>query len=132
MADEIQPIQPIKPKRQYHRITPEQVAAFKALERLFGNGSAAVRSQTPTIRNPRHRAFVIRAKANKETAEQFVDTQLQSVAIDAINRIGELVASPDEKIALRSSMYAVDHVRGQATKKSIALTGKLNIQNVLD
>lgn len=113
-------------------MTTEQVAAFKALEALFGNGSAAVRVQTPTIRNVGNRAYRLRKLAQKETAEQFVDSQLQSVAIDAINRIGELVASPDEKIALRSSMYAVDHVRGQATKKSIALTGKLNIQNVLD
>lgn len=98
----------------------------------MGNGSAAVRALTPSVRAVGNRAFRLRKLAKKEDATQFIDNQLQSVAVDGINRIGEAVASPDEKIALKASMYAVDHVRGQATKKSITLHGKANIQSVLD
>lgn len=118
--------------RQYHKITPDQIAGLDALTALLGNGSAAVRALTPSVRNPGDRAYKIRKKAEKESTEVFIDTQLQAIGVDAINRIGEVVASNDEKIALKASTYVVDHIRGQATKKSIALTGKLNIQNVLD
>lgn len=121
-----------KPKRKYHRITSEQMASFTALEALLGNGSAAVRSLTPAVKNAGYRAFVIRKKAKAESSELFINDQLNSVAVDAVNRLGDIVQSPDEKTALKASMYAIDHIRGQATKKSIALTGKLNIQNVLD
>lgn len=120
------------PKRKYHRITAEQMASFQALEALLGNGSAAVRQLTPAVKNAGYRAFVIRKKAKQESPELFINDQLNTVAVDAVNRLGDIVQSPDEKTALKAAMYAIDHIRGQATKKSIALTGKLNIQNVLD
>ena len=121
-----------KTKRKYYRITPAQMASFEALEAMLGNGSAAARVISPGLRQPGHRAFVIRKKAKEENAESFIDTQLQVIAVDAVNGLGELVASADEKTRLKAIMYSIDHIRGQATKKSIALTGKLNIQNVLD
>lgn len=122
----------ITKKRQWNKITPEQIAAFHALEAIFGNGSAAVRKLTPSIANPGNRAFQLRKKTQGENTEQFIDNTLQVVGVDAVNRLGEIVASPDEKTALKAVMYSIDHIRGQATKKSIALTGKFNIQNVLD
>jgi len=121
-----------KQKRQYHKITPEQIAGLEALTALLGNGSAAVRAMTPSVRDPGRRAFNIAKKSKGESAELFIDKQLQAIGIDAINRIGEIVASPDEKTALKAAQYAVDHIRGQATKKSISLVGKANIQNLLD
>lgn len=121
-----------KKVRQYHKITAEQVASLEALSALLGNNTAAVRALTPTIRNPAHRAFTIKKKSREIHTEVFIDETLQLIGVDAINRLGEIVASPDEKTALKASMYAIDHIRGQATKKSIALTGKLNIQNALD
>jgi hypothetical protein len=119
-------------KRAYYRITPEQMASFEALEAMLGNGSAAARAQIPSIKNPGNRAWQLRKKIKEESSEQFIDTQLNIIAVDAVNRLGELVASDDEKTSLKAVMYSIDHIRGQATKKSIALTGKLNIQNVLD
>lgn len=121
-----------KTKRKYFRVTPEQMASFEALEAMLGNGSAAARVLTPSIRNPGNRAWQLRKKIKEESSEQFIDTQLQVIGVDAVNRLGELVGSADEKTSLKAVMYSIDHIRGQATKKSIALTGKLNIQNVLD
>lgn len=121
-----------KPKRQYNLITPDQIAGLEALTTLLGNGSAAARALSPSVRNPGDRAWRIKKKAEKENTEVFIDTQLQVIGVDAVNRIGEIVSSNDEKNAMKASMYVVDHIRGQATKKSIALTGKINIQNVLD
>lgn len=121
-----------KEVRQYHKITPEQIAGLDALTALLGNGSSAVRALTPSVKNPGNRAWHIQKKSQKENTEKFIDDQLQIIGVDAINRIGEVVSSNDEKIALKASTYVVDHIRGQATKKSIALTGKLNIQNILD
>ena len=124
--------QQTKAVRQYHKITPEQMAGLDALTALLGNGTAAVRAMTPTVRDPSNRAFHITRKSKQQSTEVFIDTQLQAIGIDAINRIGEVVASNDEKIALKASTYVVDHIRGQATKKSISLVGRANIQNVLD
>ena len=121
-----------KQVRQYHRITPEQVASLEALTALLGNSTAGVRVLTPTVKNPANRAFAIRKKTVEKSTEVFIEEQLQQIGVDAVNRLGEVISSPDEKTALKASMYAIDHIRGQATKKSIALTGKLNIQNVLD
>lgn len=121
-----------KQVRQYHKITPEQAASLEALSAVLGNATAAVRVLTPTIRDPKRRAFNIRNKKQSIATEVFIDEQLQQIGVDAVNRLGEIVGSADEKTALKATMYAIDHIRGQATKKSIALTGKLNIQNVLD
>jgi len=121
-----------KPVRQYHNLTTEQVSAIESLAVVLGNRSAAVRQLLPTLRNPRQTAYRVKQKSRQMSTEVFIDEQLQQIGVDAVNRLGEVIQSPDEKTALKASMYAIDHIRGQATKKSIALTGKLNIQNVLD
>jgi len=118
--------------RQYHTYDKKQIAAIDALAVVLGNRSAAVRALYPSLRQPRVTAYRAKAKSKQMNTEVFIDEQLQQIGVDAVNRLGEVVQSPDEKTALKASMYAIDHIRGQATKKSIALTGKLNIQNVLD
>lgn len=121
-----------KPKRSYRRITSRTVAEFKAQEALHGNGSAAIRVIEPTRISPKDRAFRITKKSETQDTSSFIDDKLQQIGQDAINRIGKLVNSTDERIATNNSQYVVDHIRGQATKKSIALTGRLNIQSVID
>jgi hypothetical protein len=121
-----------KNPRPYKRITPKTVADFTIQETLHGNGSQAVRQMEDTRLSPGSRAFRIREKQKEMATSQFIDEQLQQIGVDAINRIGKLVNSEDESIAMRSSSYVVDHIRGQATKKSVTLTGKVNIQSVLD
>jgi hypothetical protein len=121
-----------KQVRQYNKMTPEQVASLEALAALLGNNTAAVRALTPTVRNPQNRAWRLKKKSAQMNTETYINDTLQLIGADAVNRLGEIVLSGDEKTALKASMYAIDHIRGQATKKSIALTGKLNIQNVLD
>jgi len=119
-------------KRNYRRITPQTVAQHRAQALLHGNGTRAVTVATPGYQNPGDRAFRIQKKADSIATPQFIDEQLDQIGVDAINRVGDLVNSTDERIAQKSSHYVIDHIRGQATKKSISLTGKLNIQSVLD
>jgi hypothetical protein len=121
-----------KTVRIYKHITPEAVAIHRARALQHGNGTAAVRASDPGYFAPQFRAYKLAKKAKGIATAQFIDEQLQQIGVDAIHRIGDLVNSTDERIAQKSSQYVIDHIRGQATKKSISLTGKLNIQNVLD
>lgn len=119
-------------KRIYKTITPETVAVHRARKLIAGNGSAAVRQGEPGYFNPGSRAHRIAKKSKGIATGQFIDEHLEQIGVDAINRLGELVNSTDERVAQKSVHYTIDHIRGQATKKSISITGKLNIQNVLD
>lgn len=119
-------------KRVYKHITPETVAIHRARKLIHGNGTAVVRATDPQYFDPSSRAFKIAKKSKGIATGQFIDEQLEQIGVDAINRLGDLVNSTDERIAQKSTHYAIDHIRGQATKKSISLTGKLNIQSVLD
>jgi hypothetical protein len=121
-----------KTVRIYKHITPEAVAIQRARQLVHGNGTAAVRASEPGYFAPSARAYKLVKKSKGIATAQFIDEQLQQIGVDAIHRIGDLVNSTDERIAQKSSQYVIDHIRGQATKKSISLTGKLNIQNVLD
>lgn len=121
-----------KTPRTYRQITPAIVAEHKALRALHGNGSAAVRAAESTRLGVKQRAFRIRTKENQQNTNDFIDDQLQQIGVDAINRIGKLINSVDERIATSNSHYVVDHIRGQAVKRSISVTGKINIQNALD
>jgi hypothetical protein len=118
--------------RKYYRITPEQMAAFTAMEALHGNGSAAVRALQTGHSNVGDRALRIRKKLEVESTETYIDEALQQIGVEAVVRLGELVQSTDEKIAIKGVMYTIDHIRGQATKKSVTVSLKHNIQNVLD
>lgn len=119
-------------KRPYRRITPATVAQHRAQVLLHGNGSRAVDYQTPGYLNPGDRAYRLQKKSEGIATGQFIDDNLEQIGVDAIHRLGDLVNSTDERIAQKSVHYTIDHIRGQATKKSISLTGKLNIQSVLD
>ena len=122
-----------KTKRKYTRITPAEKARFKALEALHGgNGSQAVRELTPHILNVGNRAYQIRKKEEKENTVDYIDDRLQQIGVDAIDQLADLVLSTDERIRTKNVHYVIDHLRGQATKKSITLHGKANIQSVLD
>lgn len=118
--------------RSYQRITPATVAQFRALELEHGNGSAAVRKQTPHILNEGERAFRIRKKSQSLASSEFIEDQLQQIGVDAVNRLGILVNSSDERIAGVNTRYVLDQIRGKAVVRSVNLTGKINIQSVLD
>lgn len=120
-----------KKPRQYHRITPAQMARFKALEAMTGNGSAAVAVLTPTIINKGDRAFKIRKKAEKENSSDFINDQLQQIGIDAVNRLGELVNSTDEKVATKNVHYAIDRLEGKPMQRSESKHLNVSIETVL-
>jgi hypothetical protein len=99
---------------------------------LKGNGTAAVRSITPDYAAPHIRAHSIMSKSKDMNVGEYIDNQLQQIGSDAIDRVGELVLSEDERIATKNAHYIIDHIRGKAVQRNISLTGKLNIQSVLD
>lgn len=121
-----------KPKRQYRKQDAKTVAEFKALAAFHGNGTAAVRAMYPTMLSPSVRAFRLVKKSKEQSTDVFIDNQLQQIGVDAVNRLGKLINSTNEAIATKNVQYTIDHIRGQATKKSIALTGRVNIQSVID
>jgi hypothetical protein len=118
--------------RVYRKITAAQLAEYKALKALEGNGSAAVRILEPTRLAPKDRAYRLAKKSEAQSTADFIDSQLQQIGIDSVNRLGKLVNSSDERVATKNVHYAIDHIRGQSTKKSITLSGKLKYQSVLD
>lgn len=117
--------------RHYHNYTSEQLAEIDALAVLLGNRSAAIRQLYPMLLQPRNAAFKTKKKSKLIQTEVFIDDQLQQIGVDAVNRLGEAVHSPDEKTAVKVAMYAIDHIRGQATKKSINVSVRRTIQDVL-
>lgn len=121
-----------KQPRVYKRITSRTVALHEATAVLTGNNTEAVRRLEPEYSNPNARAVKIVAKSSIENTPEYIDTQLQQIGSEAIDRIGELVHSDDERIATKNSHYVVDHLRGKAVQRSISVTGRLNIQSVLD
>lgn len=124
--------QKTKQKRPYRRITAETVAKHKAVEHIAGNGTRAVEMITPDHRNPGNRAYRIRKKEQNIPTLAYLDDTMQQIAADAVRELGELIHTDDVKERGRNVRYAIDHVRGKAVTKSIAITGKLNIQSVLD
>ena len=121
-----------KTPRAYNRITAATVAKHQALEIKHGNGSAAVRITNPELLNEGERAFRIRKKSKQIDALQYIDDSLQQISSEAVQELGELVHSDDARLRLKAVTYAIDHVRGKAVQKSVSITGKSNIQNVLD
>lgn len=62
----------------------------------------------------------------------FIDEQFQQIGVSAVNRIGEMVLSNDERIATKNAQYVVDHLRGKAVQRTESKHLSLNIQTVLD
>lgn len=121
-----------KQRKPYKRITPQTVAIHQAEILLQGNGSQAVRTTDPDYKAPHDRSYRILKKAEEESTLQYIDRSLEIIGEQAINRLGELVNSTDEKVAGVNTRYAIDHIKGKAVQKSVSLTGKINIQSVLD
>lgn len=119
-------------KRTYKRITPRIVANHEAQAILSGNNTAAVRALEPEYIAPDRRAVRIVAKSREVSAGEYIENQLEQIGSEAIERIGSLVHSEDERIATKNAHYVVDHIRGKAIQRSITATAKLNIQSVLD
>lgn len=120
------------PKRTYKKITPRTVAQHVAQVALEGNGTQAVRAIDPEYRAPQARAHRIVTKSKDVAVGEYIENSLEQIGSEAIDRIGELVHSEDERIATKNAHYVVDHIRGKAVQRNISLTGKLNIQSVLD
>ena len=119
-------------KRRYRKITSETVAKHRAAEIITGNGSAAVGLTDPEYTDRGSRAFKIAKKSKNMPTTQYINQAMEQIAGEAVRVLGELVHSSDEAIATRNVHYAIDQTRGKAVTKSIALTGKVNIQSVLD
>lgn len=121
-----------KKPRVYKRITPLTVAKHKQAVLAAGNNTNAVRMLEPSRLAPEQRAFRIVKKSNDINAVQFIDNQLEQIGVDAINRVGKLVNSVDERIATKNSHFVIDHLRGQAVKRSISQQVVRTVESVLE
>ena len=120
-----------KPKRKYRKVTLAEIAEHKVMATLEGNNTSAVRKMYPSMLSPSTRAFRIVQKSEEQNTVDFIDDQLQQIGIDAVRRIGNMVNSVDEKVATKNSHYVVDHIRGQAIRRSESKHLQLNIEAVL-
>jgi hypothetical protein len=119
-------------KRTYRKITPRTVANHAAQVILEGSGTAAVRATNPEYKAPHIRAHAIIKKNNSVNVAEYIEDSLQQIGGEAIDRIGELVQSEDERIATKNAHFVVEHIRGKAVQRNITGHVKLNIQSVLD
>ena len=119
-------------KRVYKKITPRTVATHAAQAVLSGNNTQAVREIEPEYTAPQARANRIVTKSVNSNALEYIDNSLQQIAGDAIDRVGELVHSEDERIATKNAHFVIEHIRGKAVQRNISATVRLNIQSVLD
>lgn len=121
-----------KQKRHYRRITSATVAKYKAQELVSGNGTKTIEVSNPEYQSPHDRAYRIRKKSESMPTMQYIDDSLQQIGAEAVQELSVLVHSDDEAIRTRNVHYAIDHIRGKAVTKNVTLTGKMNIQSVLD
>lgn len=119
-------------KRTYKRITAATVAIHEAQAVLSGNSTAAVRAIDPEYKSPEARAHRIVKKSKDVLAGEYIENAMQQIGSEAIERIGEMVHSEDERIATKNAHFVVDHIRGKAVQRNITAHTKLNIQSVLD
>jgi hypothetical protein len=75
---------------------------------------------------------LIRKKAQELDSGTYIDERLQQIGVESIERIGGLISSVDEGIALKAATFVIDHVRGKALQRSESRSVSLNIQSVLD
>ena len=125
-----------KQKRPYRKITPRVVAEHQAAEILAGNATEAVTIVEADREGNRNaiasRAARIVQKRASGSVSEYIENQLEQIGSEAIERVAELVQSSDERIATKNSHFVIEHIRGKAVQRSVSLTGKLNIQSVLD
>lgn len=118
--------------RTYKRITPATIAKHKAQLLKLGNNSAAVRSTDPEYKSPKDRGYKIAKKADNISTLDFIDEQFQQIGVDAVNRVGQLVLSNDERIATKNAHFVIEQMRGKALQRTESKHLSLNIQTVLD
>jgi len=118
--------------RAYRKITPKEIAEHKALEATLGNGSAAQRAINPTILKPGDRAWRIKKKAENENALDYIENSLQQIGVDAVQRVGKMVNSVDERVATKNAHFVIDHIRGKAVQRQEGKHLNINIEAVLD
>jgi len=123
-------------KRVYRKITHRVVAEHQAAELLAGNATEAVtviESDREGNRNAiASRAARIVQHRQSGTVSEYIENTLEQIGSEAIDRVSELVQSSDERIATKNAHFVIEHIRGKAVQRSVSLTGKLNIQSVLD
>lgn len=122
---------PLKQKRQYRRITPSVVAKFEALKAIHGNGTQAVRELEPTTADAKRKAWMIATKSNELNASEYVNSKVEQIALEAVERLRELVASPNESIATKNVHYTLDRQGGKAVQRTESKTLVLNIDAIL-
>lgn len=121
-----------KKPRHYRLITPEAIALFKSVRLQEGNGSAATRVLHPYYQAPHMRAYRIVKKSEDQNTNDYIEDALQQIGADAVQVLGELVHSRDEKVATKNVHYAIDHLRGKAVQRSESKHLNLTIEAVLD
>lgn len=121
-----------KTRRSYRLITPHTVARHQAGVIKYGNGSEAVRVIEQIERNEGNRAYRIQKKAQTVNTGDYIDQSLQQIGAEAVQELGELIHSTDERIRTKNVQYAIDHIRGKALQRSESKHMSLNIQTVLE
>ena len=119
-------------KRPYKKITHATVARHVAQAVISGNGTRAVETLEPEYIAPDKRAQRIVAKSRDVNVAEYIDNSLEQIGSEAIDRVGELVHSEDERIATKNAHFVIEHIRGKAVQRNISASVKLNIQSVLD
>lgn len=122
-----------KPKRKYRKITATELAKFKAAQLDQGNNTAAVRVMYgDTYIAPHARAYKLVKKSKDENTSDYINNTLQQIGQDAVNRIGKLVHSRDERVGLKASIYTIDRLEGKPMQRSESKHLSLTIETVLD
>jgi hypothetical protein len=102
------------------------------MEATTGNATAAVRELEPDSKSPDTRAVRIKAKSRDLVGAEYVARELEQIAVAAIDRVGAMIHSTDEKIATKNAHFVIDHTRGKALQRSETRNVLLNIQTVLE
>lgn len=122
----------MKKKRIYRIINKEEIANFKATRLLTNNNTEAVQLLEPSRAiGIEDRAYKIAKKANISNVE-YVDKKLEQIAVQAVQRVQELVSSGDESIATRNSHFVIDHVRGKALQRTENKNLNISIEDILN
>lgn len=118
-------------RRTYRKVTPELVAKFSALKVANGNGTEAIRELEPDRVNPTQRAHTIQTHLNNGNVNEYISDKLNNLTTPALQRLEELVESPNDNVAQKSVHYIIDHVRGKAISRTISTQQVINIDTVL-
>lgn len=118
---------------KYRYVTPATIAKFQVLKIAHGNnGAEAIRELEGDDVNEYRRSWLLNNKAKELDAGSYVDGKLQQGAIEGVERVLQVIQNPDDALALKASMFVIDHVRGKALQRSESKHLNLNIEGVLE